>query len=447
MNRKYNKGVTLVEVLIALAVFLILMLPLVSSLITSVKTTDSGKELQSRNDFAEVLMEDVKNASIDDLKDSTKVSQLLDGSKNVSVSTSANATHPTEKDITITGNTYLGTKKTKYSYKIEAIYDKKTNAYGIMDDLDPYKSAFVPVTFSNYDEVATEAIVTQKLAASTGDTIFVDKDKVDSLHIDASSHKNDSFREFTADREVTVKVSGSKASGFTVECEITYTDKDNISSWRSGKTITYKPYKQEFKNCVPNIYLMYNAGVYNNKDTKDSIKFDLSGITTFAGFGEKERINAFIIRTSEDYADIIDNFKKSDGTFDNTRFNELTDLLSDKLKNDIKNEADGTSSKKLYKGSSSGNRNNNVTIKGGSSVSKDRFRVYHNLFYKDASGTLVSLVTKDANIANNVDSIDNAHEEVWSIYNVKIWIQEGDSVNSDDNMVTLQGTRGGGEIE
>ena len=55
MMRKYNKGVTLVEVLIALAVFLILMLPLVSSLITSVKTTDSGKELQSRNDFAEVL--------------------------------------------------------------------------------------------------------------------------------------------------------------------------------------------------------------------------------------------------------------------------------------------------------------------------------------------------------------------------------------------------------
>lgn len=429
MMRKYNKGVTLVEVLIALAVFLILMLPLVSSLITSVKTTDSGKELQSRNDFAEVLMENVKNASINDLKDSTKVSQLLDGSENVSVSTSSNAAHPEEKDITITGNTYLGTKKTKYSYKIEAVYDQKTNAYGIMDDLDPYKSAFVPVTFSNYDEVATEAILTQKLegkSIGTGGTVFSKKDDVNSL------------RKVKADREVNVKMTGNKSSGFEVSCTITYTE--------SGKTIAYEPYRQSFKNGVPNIYLMYNAGVYNDLDTKDSIKFDLSGVS-FSGFGEKERINAFIIRTSEDYADIIDNFKKSDGTFDNTRFNNLTTLLSDKLKDDIKNEAAGTSSKKLYKKSSSGNRNNNVTIKGGSSVSKDRFRVYHNLFYKDASGTLVSLVTKDANIANNVDSIDNAHEEVWRIYNVKIWIQEGDSVNSDAKMVTLQGTQGGGEIE
>lgn len=429
MMRKYNKGVTLVEVLIALAVFLILMLPLVSSIITSVKTTDSGKELQSRNDFAEVLMENVKNASINDLKDSTKVSQLLDGSENVSVSTSSNAAHPEEKDITITGNTYLGTKKTKYSYKIEAVYDQKTNAYGIMDDLDPYKSAFVPVTFSNYDEVATEAILTQKLegkSIGTGGTVFSKKDDVNSL------------RKVKADREVNVKMTGNKSSGFEVSCTITYTE--------SGKTIAYEPYRQSFKNGVPNIYLMYNAGVYNDLDTKDSIKFDLSGVS-FSGFGEKERINAFIIRTSEDYADIIDNFKKSDGTFDNTRFNNLTTLLSDKLKDDIKNEAAGTSSKKLYKKSSSGNRNNNVTIKGGSSVSKDRFRVYHNLFYKDASGTLVSLVTKDANIANNVDSIDNAHEEVWRIYNVKIWIQEGDSVNSDAKMVTLQGTQGGGEIE
>ncbi len=431
MMRKYNKGVTLVEVLIALAVFLILMLPLVSSLITSVKTTDSGKELQSRNDFAEVLMENVKNASINDLKDSTKVSQLLDGSENVSVSTSSNAAHPEEKDITITGNTYLGTKKTKYSYKIEAVYDQKTNAYGIMDDLDPYKSAFVPVTFSNYDEVATEAILTQKLegkSIGTGGTVFSKKDDVNSL------------RKVKADREVNVKMTGNKSSGFEVSCTITYTE--------SGKTIAYEPYRQSFKNGVPNIYLMYNAGVYNDLDTNDSIKFDLSGVS-FSGFGDKERINAFIIRTSENYADIIDNFKKSDGTYDNARFNELkTKLISEKLKNDISNEANGSSSKKLYKKSSSGNRNNKVTIVGGSStVSKDRFRVYHNLFYTDASGNLKSLVTKDASIANNVYSIDNAHEEVWSIYNVKIWIQEGDSVNDDDKMVTLQGTRGGGEIE
>jgi len=429
MMRKYNKGVTLVEVLIALAIFLILMLPLVSSLITSVKTTDSGKEFQSRNDFAEVLMEDVKNASIDDLKDSTKAKKILGGSENVNVTTTTNATYSDEDDVTITGNTYLGTKKTKYSYKIEMKYDKRTDAYGIMDDLDPYKSAFVPVTFSNYDEVASEAILTQKLesnSAVTGGTVFSNKDNVNSL------------RKTKADREVTVKMTGSKSSGFVVTCTLTYSE--------SGKSITYEPYKQTFKNSVPNIYLMYNAGVYNDMSTNDSIKFDLTGVS-YDGFGEKERINAFVIRTSENYADLLDNFKKSDGTYDNGRLGEMTDLLSEKLKDDLNAETSGSSGKKLYKQALSGSRNNNVTVKADSAVSKKRFRVYHNLFYTDASGIEQSLVTKEANIANNVDSINNANEEVWSIYNVKVWIQEGDSVDASDKFVTLQGTRGGGEIE
>lgn len=445
MIRKHNKGVTLVEVMIALAIFLILMLPLVSSLITSVKTTDSGKELQSRNDFAEVLMENFKNAPVDDLKSSNTTtrnaaaSQLFDGSENV-VATPTQAKDssgnviPGEYDITITGNTYLGTKKTKYSYKIEADYDQETTSHGIMDDLDPYKSAFVPVTLSNYDDVASEAIVTQKLEGKsngTGGTVFSKKDDVNSL------------RNIQADREVNVKMTGSKSAGFEVTCTITYTD--------SGKSITYEPYKQTFKNGVPNIYLMYNAGVYNDMSTKDSIKFDLSAVN-FAGFGDKERVNAFIIRTSEDYTDIIKDFENSDGTYNNTRFGEMTDLLSDKLKDAIitsKNELEsaGSSSTILYKQSSSGNRNNSVTIKGGSNVSKDRFRVYHNLFYFDASNVKQNLAVAESNIAANVDSIDNAREEVWKIYKVKIWVQEGDSVNSSSEMVTLQGTRGGGEIE
>lgn len=424
MKRKYNKGVTLVEVLIALAVFLILMIPLVSSLITSVKTTDSGKELQTRNDFAEVLMENVKNAPIDDLRDSTKVSRFFPGSENVTLTPSAaNST-----DFTIEGATYLGTTKKKYSYKIEATLDKKTDAHGIMDDLDPYKSAFIPVTFSNYDDVASEALVTQRLQNGTDPTIFLDTDKVKSL------------RTIHATRGVKVSMSGSKATGFTVECELSYME--------AGRYIIYKPYKQTFENTVPNIYIMYNSGVYNNLSTVDTIEFDLSGITSYDGFGKKERINAFIIRTSDDYTNIIDDFQNSDGTFDDSRFSELTDVLSEKLKNDITdNKNNGSGSTKLYKESSSGGRNNNVTVRGASAVSEKRFKVYHNLFYTDASGTNQSLVTIGNNMTNNIESIDNAQEETWNIYNVKVWIQQGDSVTDSAEMITLQGTRGGGEIE
>ena len=431
MIQKKNRGVTLVEVLIALAVFMLLLAPLVTSLITSIKTTDSGKELQSRNDYAQVLMEKVKNAPIDDLKDSGKVAKYFEGSENVDVKLTKSSKYPESDDFTITGTTYLGTKKTKYSYKIQSVYEKKTDSYGIMEDLDPYKAAFVPVTFSNYDDVATEAIVTEKLKdkSNADSTIFAKKDDVASL------------RNSVANREVVIKMSGSKASGFTVKCELTYSE--------SGKSITYEPYNQKFKH-VPNIYLMYNAGVYNNMNTKDSITYDLSGVN-FAGFDDKERINAFIIRTSKDYGDIIENFKNEDGSYDNTRFDELTSILSTDLKDVISNnkqqiEVSGTSSTRLYKESSSGSRDYNVTVSGGSSVPRDHFRVYHNLYYTDGSGEH-DLVTAGANISDNLDSLKDAHEEIWSVYNVRLWMQEGDSVNDSDEMVTLQGTRGGGEIE
>ena len=426
MIQKKNRGVTLVEVLIALTVFLILMTPLVASLITSIKTTDSGKELQSRNDYAEVLMENVKNAPIEDLKDNTKVGSYFDGSENVTVTTSPSTKYPDSDDFTIVGNTYLGTKHTKYSYRIESVYDQKTDSYGIMENLDPNKVAFVPVTFSNYDDVATEAIITQKLddKSVTDSSIFLGKNDVSML------------RNSDADRYVEVVMKGNKASGFEVSCSITYSE--------SGKSITYEPYKQKFPN-IPNIYLMYNAGVYNNLRTNDTISYDLTGVD-FSDFADKERINAFVIRTSEDYGNILDNYKKDDGTFDDSRLGELTALLSDKLKDDLNRNMAGDI--KLYKESLSGSRDYNVTIAGGAwAVSKARFKIYHNLFYLDDAGEKKSLVTVGSGIADNIEDMDDAHEEVFSIYTVKVWIQEGDTVDASDNMVTLQGTRGGGEIE
>ncbi len=433
MIRKVNKGVTLVEVLIALTVFLLLMTPLIQSLITSIKTTESGKELQNRNDYAEVLMEKIKNAPIEDLKDNSKVGKYFEGSENVNVTLSKSVKYPESDNFTITGTTYLGNKKTKYSYRVESVYDRKTDSYGIMENLDPYKSAFVPVTFSNYDDVAAEAIITQKLEdkSDTDSSIFSKKDDVSKM------------RNAKAERNVNIKMSGSKAAGFVVVCKITYKE--------SGKTITYEPYNQKFTN-IPNIYLMYNAGVYNNLDTEDSITYDLTGVN-FSDFKSNERINAFIIRTSEDYGDIIEDFKNDDDTYDDDRFSELTNLLSEKLKSDISGnkqdiELNGTSNKKLYRESSSGNRNHMVTINGGAaSISSDYFRLYNNLYYKNSDGNKQSLVNVGSNISDNLDDIENAHEEVWSIYNVRVWIQEGDTVDTSDNMVTLQGTRGGGEFE
>ena len=59
MIQKKNRGVSIVEVLIALAISLIMMLPIVNSLISSMKSTSNAKELQNRNEYAQNLMENV----------------------------------------------------------------------------------------------------------------------------------------------------------------------------------------------------------------------------------------------------------------------------------------------------------------------------------------------------------------------------------------------------
>ena len=419
MMRKINKGVTLVEVLIALAVFTVLMTPLVSSLVSSILSTDDAKLVQNCNDYAESLMENIKNAPVDDLKDDSKVVKYFDGSENVSSAVSdgkgtAGTFGGSDKDFEIKGVTYLGTKHEKYSYVIRAQHIDDTDGYGIMEDLDPHKVAFVPVTFSNYDDVASEAIIAQKIS---------DDDKA------IADLKG--LRKNTVNRTVKVVVNESNdADGnslYNVSCSIIYKEKI------SNKEITYEPYNQTFKN-IPNIYLMYNSGVYNGFDTDDEIIYDLSGVH----FKEKEKINAFIIRTSEDYSKILDAFRDDKGNLDDA-------ALKSTLSGDL--QADLTSGKKLYKESSSRNRNNKIKVSATTNIDKKHFKVYHNLSYKDASGDVQTLVNNGTNIADKIAFIDKAADEVWSRYDIRIWLQKGDKVNTKPELVTLQGTRGGGELE
>ena len=472
MMQKKNKGVTLIEVLIALAIFLVLMVPLVSSLVTSIKTTDSAKETQNRNEYAQVLMENIKNAPIDDLKNSATVGAFFTGSENVT--TGPDSTDPTnKKKFEIKGSTYLGTQHDKYSYIIRCENIERSDTYGIMEDLDPTKVAIMPVTFSNYDDVAIESIITQRMSDEVSSRLSADDNgtifKKDSTDKDTVS----GYRTTSAARYVNISVSGTKSAGFDVSYQLMYRDVD------SGKYVTYNPYRQHFKN-IPNLYLMYNNGVYNDKITSDSISYSLSGVD-FSDFADNERINAFVIRTADDYGKILDNYKKEDGTYDNARLDELTSKLNELFKNRIKEDfkdSEGNynesaiNSEVNTKGTGSKVKNNssllfrkdkatydrnslNVSI-GESTDTTDHFRVYHNLFKTDGSGNKVSMVNADTYLSRvfsdeskALDSLEKAHEEIWNIYSVKVWMQEGEiaDVDTKPELITLQGTRGGGEIE
>lgn len=463
MMRKTNKGVTIVEVLVALAIFLVLMVPLVSSLVTSIKTTDSAKVTQSRNEFAQVLMEDVKNAPIDDLRSTALASSYFDGSQDVKV------TNGSDGDFDIEGSTFIGTEGKKYSYYIQVHKENHSDTYGIMEDLDPTKVAIMPVTFSNYDSVAIESIITQRIndemSSRLGDadngTIFKNDDTNDKDTVS-------SYRNTTASRYVTVTVKGSKSAGFDVSCKLTYIDNG------ASKSVDYDFYRQHFDN-VPNLYLMYNNGMYNESITSDTISYNLNGVD-FSDFADNERINAFVIRTADDYSKVIDHYKLSDGSYDETKLTQLISklnnmyanrikenykddseagydyggIIDDTLKNGLGYKID-SNSEKLYKKNATYDRNSkNINI-GEVTDTTAHFRVYHNLF-NSSGDTLVSADTylsKEINGHKVLDSLDKAYEEIWNIYSVKIWMQEGEiaDISKDDKFITLQGTRGGGEIE
>lgn len=533
MMQKKNIGVTLVEVLIALAVFLVLMVPLVSSLVTSIKTTDSAKTTQGRNEYAQVLMENVKNAPIEDLKDSTLVANYFEGSE--SVSTTPDAAKPS--DFTITGTTYLGREHEQYSYKVKVEEVKKSDTYGIMENLDPDRVAIVPVTFSNYDDVALDAIVTQNISETVstrlGDSwedsnksrIF-NKDEsgtsidfVDPRSIDPEATKKtrkvlksdtdtaDILRKanVSVGRKIKVKITTPGTGGYDVDYELSYVKNGNLTTTSPDAFdvyVTYTPYRQHFDS-IPNIYLMYNAGVINDYITNDYIFFDLSGATFDSG-KLNERINAFIIRTATDYTKLKDNYKTSEGTYSaklDALESELNSLYQNRVQKKYKTaegeddvaaaaadaETNGlgtkikNNDKSLYRQISSSRDNTTYVYEITDNANKtDHFRVYHNLFAGDGSSLLVAdenlnkvecphchkatkatsgdkcqhcnkvLTVNSKAPLNIVDDLSKAHEEVWYIYAIKIWMQKGDisTVSSlGDSMITLQGTRGGGEFE
>lgn len=67
MQKNKNNGFSMVEIIISVAIFSILIIPIISGIISSLKNTTNAKTLQLRNEFAENVMEYVKTDSLDNI--------------------------------------------------------------------------------------------------------------------------------------------------------------------------------------------------------------------------------------------------------------------------------------------------------------------------------------------------------------------------------------------
>ncbi|MGN0495483.1 MAG: prepilin-type N-terminal cleavage/methylation domain-containing protein [Lachnospiraceae bacterium] len=338
MKKKNNAGFSIVEVLIALAIFLILMIPIVKGIVQALNMSTGSKELQYRNEFAEGIMEHVKSVNIDELLDSkyyldsgTDASSFTTTRKIYSLDTTDPdyAGPPLSNDFNgdgnltadeyfeyaqyqISGSVKLGTKHEKYNYIVdvdskpyaeaksndEQFLDPNNLALGIVEDIDYTKVALIDDQVFNYDAMAENALKAKKLQAV--------KDAGDEEEYRQALA--DPFSYFIRDngyRMMTIRVSGNKTDGYKVQCVLDYYD-DNSSLDVSGSDshyVEYVPYGKVFKDNLPNIYLMYNPCRYNGSYvTDDYITIDTSELTDTT-----TPVNVFVVQTASNYSESIVN--------------------------------------------------------------------------------------------------------------------------------------------
>ena len=480
MTKKRNTGFSMVEILISVTIFAILMIPIVSGIVSSLKMSTNAKELQYRNEFAEHMMEHIKTVSVDEMQ--VEDYYVSNGTQPGSFSKTVDSTeesvdwdgdHIPDEDLkrskyTLSGQTKIGTKSTLYNYRIEVdnsyYVEKKKNdknfldpnnlALGIVEDIDYTKVALIDGTILNYDAAADTSFKTKKLQA------LKDEDEGKYRQEIEGKGTTSNFAKDTASRLIRIEVSGGAASGYTVKCILDYMDS---STYAKGELISYTPYAQSFAE-LPNIYLMYNPCYYNSGySPNDYIAVDTSGVTDSAA--NMPDVKVFLVEIAASYSSSIKD-ANSASALEGLRTGSLyrSDALSGVYRDDsvihltaVVSGASQLSKIKVYN-----NIGDNVDDLGNT---KDNSKTDKSKFlYTDAQGAVdTSLraiqdkINADLSAANkktfiamqydNVGALNTATEETRGLYQVKIWLKEDSAgaINTATDQPILQGTKGGNE--
>lgn len=492
MKKSKNAGFSIVEVLIALAIFMILMIPIVRNIILALNTSSSSKETQYRNEFAEGVMEHVKAVNIEQLMDETYYEDMgtvagtykavlkdnegydvtdPDGSAFWYDKNNNKAAELDElygyKTYTITGEVPLGKDKTLYDYQIEIsskdyaerkyeaakdptlneddVLDPNNLALGIIEDVDYRKVALIDDQVLNYDSMAQTSMWAKKLQNLKDKDYEAYKQEVEGKNGISVFYTDKGYR------LMTIEVSGSKSAGYSVRCVVHYTDSQASLEENGEQYIEYSPYGKEFVNKLPDIYVMYNPCFYNGMyATDDYLAIDTSGLE------DDTEINVFLVEIAEKYSENIINANATTqlGTGD-ALYNNNTST-SGYNRDDAKIHVVG-----INKGSASS---------PNASKFLEKIHVYTNILDTDTSGTnkktdatnflytsdqgavdstlngfmkyinsslgisdkkYAVALSNDKNQAS-IGSLKSAQKESRGLYTVKVWMKKSEKDNTND---------------
>ena len=297
MAIKNNKGFSLVEVIVAVAVFAILIVPLTSQLITAIKTNTSSTKKQYAVEKAEELMESFKvcdlatsigdtiliadgNASAyEDDADYVEADHNYTFTKTNTETQSI--TLPNGETVSYSIDTYtcsdisLGKEYEEYDATITV--DSKAYAVSAAGYVwDSSTDDFKKTTVNNEEVYVTTATATgtvrnldnSQAAIITGATYLGSNSSVSGNNLDNQAYqyfkdlKLDLLRNYSAyynrylagvdyfvndsfEKHTTISISGDSTSGYTVKCTVEYTDHTSLavisSEYTANNTNVYKP--------------------------------------------------------------------------------------------------------------------------------------------------------------------------------------------------------------
>lgn len=496
MRRKYNTGFSMVEILIGVAIFSILLVPIVQGIISSLKMSTESKELQYRNEFANNMLEYVDLIPVDKLTDKTYFE------KSGTIKDTFTYTYTPKGGLfdeegnpvkcgvyTLSGETEIGTTHEIYNYEIQLdntsyaersyseeykdagiqYVDPNNLQLGIVEDIDHTKVALIDGTILNMDKEVYANFTGRKLAyAKENDEVRYGQHMEGNINI---------FARDTVVRSITVEVSDislatSSEKEYMVRCIMDYVETSSYlkDEERHDREV---PYTATFKGELPNIYLMYNPCFYNGNYCEDDyITVDVTGLNP----DEQPEVNLFVVEIAEDYSkNIIDSGSLTEDDKDRTFVIGGTDVKDGIYREDVNVHLAGVVD---AKNSNSGDLKTNVNIYHNfgdnyasdddknngiksTNVKTDAEKFWYN---SEAAGTVVDAnMTKLATYMNRYQSdkiysfidmdgvkvlpLKYASEASRGLYEVKIWLKaksQGaiDSANEDPIII---GTKGGNE--